>query len=412
VTSPATATPEPLTLNPFEPGFFDNPYEQYRLLREDDPVRPALVAGWMLFRYDDVVRLLRDPSLSVDDENVSGVSPRDELVAQLIGDREPRGRRSILGLDPPDHDRIRRLVSYAFTPKRVQAMRPRIDQLVTEALDAVAARGEMDVISDLAFPLPFQVISEMLGMPDGADRDRLRSWSGALVRTLEPIVAPGDVEAALAASDAMNDYVHDVLDWKRRQPGDDLLSAMIAAEEAGDRLTDEELRDQIVLLYIAGHETTVNLIGNGTLALLRHPDQLARLRDDPSLDQNAIEELLRFDSPVQFSRRITLEPIEIRGHAIAAGAFVLTCLGAANHDPAQWGPTADELDLGRDGAALHVSFGSGIHHCLGAALARVEGQSAIPALVRRFPQLELATDAPEWNGRIVLRGLQRLPVSF
>jgi cytochrome P450 len=412
VVTSATATPEPLTLNPFEPGFFDNPYEQYRRLREDDPVRPALVPGWILFRYDDCVRLLRDPTLSVEDENVIGDSQRAALVAEFMGDREPRGRRAILNLDPPDHDRIRRLVSYAFTPKRIQAMRPRVEQLVTDALDAVSDRGEMDVIADLAFPLPFQVISEMLGMPEGADRARLRTWSSALVRTLEPIIGPDDVAAAVEASDAMNDYVHDVLEWKRKEPGNDLLSAMIEAEEGGDRLTDEELRDQVVLLYIAGHETTVNLIGNGTLALLRNPDQLVRLRDDPTLDQNAIEELLRYDSPVQFSRRITMTPIAIGGHEIEAGSFVLTCLGAANHDPERWGESADELDLGRDGAALHVSFGSGIHHCLGAALARVEGQCAIPALVRRFPDLALATDSPQWNGRIVLRGLQRLPVSF
>jgi cytochrome P450 len=408
----AATTPEPLTLNPFEPGFFDSPYEQYARLRADDPVRPALDGGWMLFAYDDVMRLLRDPTLSVEDRNVPGPSARNEMVAALMGDREPRGRRAILNLDPPDHDRIRHLVSYAFTPKRVQAMRTRVDELVADALDTVAGRGEMDVISDLAFPLPFQVISEMLGMPGGADRDRLREWSGALVRTLEPIITVDDVSAAVEASDAMNEYVQDVLTWKRRDPRDDLLTAMLAAEEGSDRLSDEELRDQIVLLYVAGHETTVNLIGNGTLALLRNPDERIRLREDPTLDQGAIEELLRFDSPVQFSRRITMAPIEIGGHDIAAGCFVLTCLGAANHDPAQWGPRADQLDVGRDGAALHVSFGSGIHHCLGAALARVEARGAIPALVRRFPDLELATDAPEWNGRLVLRGLARLPVTF
>jgi len=408
----AATTPEPLTLNPFAPGFFDSPYEQYAQLRADDPVRPALDTGWLLFAYDDVIRLLRDPTLSVEDRNVPGPSARNEMVAAMMGDREPRGNRAILNLDPPDHDRIRRLVSYAFTPKRVREMRPRVDELVTTALDAVAGRGEMDVISDLAFPLPFQVISEMLGMPDGADRARLREWSGALVRTLEPIIGPDDVAAAVAASDSMNAYLHEVLEWKRREPADDLLSAMIAAKEGSDRLDDEELRDQVVLLYVAGHETTVNLIGNGTLALLRHPDQRARLRGDPSLDQNAIEELLRFDSPVQFSRRITLAPIEIRGHRIDAGTFVLTVLGSANHDPAQWGPTADELDVGREGAALHVSFGSGVHHCLGATLARVEAQSAIPALVRRFPDLQLATDTLEWNGRLVLRGLAELPVVF
>jgi cytochrome P450 len=411
VTSAAT-TPEPLTLNPFEPGFFDNPYEQYAQLRGDDPVRPALDTGWLLFAYEDVMRLLRDPALSVEERNIPTGSERDAMVRSIMGDREPRGSRAILNLDPPDHDRIRRLVSYAFTPKRVREMRPRIDQLVADSLDAVADRGEMDVISDLAFPLPFQVISEMLGMPDGTDRDRLREWSGALVRTLEPIIGPADVEAAVNASDHINEYIDDVLGWKRQEPGDDLLSALIAAHEGADRLSNDELRDQIVLLYVAGHETTVNLIGNGTLALLRHPEQGARLRDDPTLDQNAIEELLRYDSPVQFSRRITLAPIEIRGHEIDAGTFVLTCLGSANHDPTQWGPTADALDVGREGAALHASFGSGVHHCLGATLARVEAQSAIPAMFRRFPDLELATDTLDWNGRLVLRGLSRLPVVF
>jgi cytochrome P450 len=269
----------------------------------------------------------------------------------------------------------------------------------------------MDLIADLAFPLPFTVISEMLGMPTGR-RDELRSWSHAVVKTLDPILTVEEAEAAVVASDAMSAYVLEVIAMKRAAPADDLLSALIAAEEDGDGLDERELLDQVMLLYIAGHETTVNLIGNGTLALLRHPDQLDRLRRDPDLGQNAVEELLRFDSPVQFSRRIAVSDLELHGRRIEAGSFVLTCLGAANHDPQRWGDTADELDLGRVGAAQHVSFGSGIHHCLGASLARVEARAAFTALAQRFPDLEPTTESLPWNGRIVLRGLDALPLTF
>jgi cytochrome P450 len=205
--------------------------------------------------------------------------------------------------------------------------------------------------------------------------------------------------------------VQDVLAWKREHPADDLVSALLAAEDEGDRLTEEELLDQVILLYVAGHETTVNLIGNATLALLGHPDELARLESDRDLDAGAVEELLRYDSPVQFSRRITLEELDVDGTTIPAGSFVLTCLGSANHDSARWGPTADELDIGRADAGQHMSFGNGIHHCLGSSLARVEAQVAIGTLVRRFPGLELVGE-PERNGRVVLRGLESLPVGL
>lgn len=401
-------------LNPFEPGFFDWPYAQYAAVREHDPVHrsPFAEAAWILFRYDDVLQLLRDSTTSVEDRNALP-SPMAQQFEHLLGDRAYRRDKAMLNLDPPDHDRLRRLVSKAFNPKMVDALRPRIRELIDTALDRVASRGEMDVIADLAFPLPFVVISEMLGMPE-ADRDRLRDWSHTLTRMLEPILTEDDVRAAMTASDHMEAHIAEAIEWKRREPADDLLTALIAAEDGGDVLSSEELVAQVLLLFIAGHETTVNLIGNGTLALLRHPDQLARLCDDPSLDANAIEELLRFDSPVQFSRRISVQPLELRGQAIEPGSFVLTCLASANHDAARWGDTADDLDLGRDGAAQHVSFGSGIHHCLGAALARVEAQLAIPTFVRRFPGVALAQpDAtPAWNGRLVLRGLDRLPVTL
>ena len=333
----------------------------------------------------------------------------DEL-REMAGDRS-RGARAMLNLDPPDHDRLRRLVSKAFTPKTVQGLRPRVQELVDGALDRAEERGEMDVVADLAFPLPFTIISEMLGMPTGR-RDEVRDWSHTLTKTLDPFLTTDDFRTAFEASDNMTAYVSDVIEQKRRAPDDDVLSRLIAAEDEGDVLDHQEVIDQVVLLFIAGHETTVNLIGNGTLALLRHRDQLERWHDDPDLAMNAVEELLRYDSPVQFSRRITLTELELDGTTIEPGAFLFTGLGSANRDPGQWGATADDLDLGRANAGHHVSFGGGVHHCLGSSLARTEAQVALGTLVRRFPRMELATDEPVWNGRIVLRGLDALPVTL
>jgi cytochrome P450 len=320
----------------------------------------------------------------------------------------------MLNLDPPDHHRLRRLVSKVFTPRMIEELRPRVEQLVDEHLDAAHGRGtgEMDLIADLAFPLPFIVISEMLGVPEGADRVQLREWSGAVVKTFDPILTDDEVRASIVASDNLVDLVTELIAWKRANPGDDLLSAMIAAEDEGDRLDEEELIAQTLLLYIAGHETTVNLIGNGTLALLRNRDQLELWRDDPAIAPGAVEELLRYDSPVQVTRRITLDDFEIGGKHVEPGLLLFTVLGSANRDPEKFGPDADGLDLRRENAREHVSFGGGFHSCLGAHLARLEGQVAIGTLVRRFPGIELAVDELEWNGRIVLRGLARLPVAF
>jgi cytochrome P450 len=396
--------------DPFERGFFADPYSRYRALREHDPVHHSPLDLWMLFRYDDIVGLLRDPSLSVEPENAAPTL-RAQVFEDVAGERVVRRPRSILSLDPPDHTRLRRLVSKAFTPKRVEALRPRVQQLVDEALDRVAPAARMDVVADLAFPLPFTVICELLGMPEG-ERDQLREASHTLAGTLDPILTAEQIEEAMRASDLIRAYVTDVVAWKRAHPADDLLSALVEAEEEGDRLSEGELLDQVVLLYIAGHETTVNLIGNGTLALLRDRGAFEQLGADADLAVNAVEELLRYDSPVQFSRRITLSDLKIGDRLIEAGSFVLTCLGSANHDPGRWGADADRLSLARTGAAQHLSFGSGIHHCLGAALARLEGQVALHTLARRFPSAALEDEPEAWNGRIVLRGLDRLPVSL
>jgi cytochrome P450 len=410
-----TDTPEaePALYNPFEPGFAADPYRQYASIRAQGRMHRNPLGIRVLSHYDDCFSLLRLPGTSVDDRKITNlvIPPLPDDLADTMQDRT----RSILSLDPPDHTRLRRLVSSAFTIRRIERVRERVRELVAGLLDGMAAAGRdgqpVDVIAAFAFPLPFTVISELLGMPKG-DRDQLRSWSHAMTNSIEPFNDEPTIRRVVAAAQNMFGYLDEVIEWKRQNLADDLLSGMIAAEEDGDRLTAQELRDQVVLLYVAGHETTVNLIGNGTLALLRHRDQLERLAADPSLDANAVDELLRYDSPVQVSRRITTSEVEIGGDTVGPGEVVLTLLGSSNRDEAKWGPTAADLDLGREGANTHLSFGSGIHHCLGSALARLEGAEAVPVLVRRFPGMELATDEPAWNGRIVLRGLDSLPVAL
>ena len=398
-----------LFFNPLEPGYIENPYPHFAEMRAAEPVHLTLVNQWVLFAYDDAFRLLRDPSLSVSDANIEIHDEARMAAFEAAADGQLRESTSMLGVDPPDHTRLRRLVSKAFTPSAIEALRPRIQELVDEALDAMAARGSGDVVTELAFPLPFDVISEMLGMPE-SDKEQVAAWSGAIVKTIDPMISDDEIKAAVAAELLMDAHVDEVIEWKRAHPADDLLTALIAAEEDGDTLSAIELRDQVTLLFIAGHETTVNLIGTGIYELLRHPDQLALLLDDPSLDVNAVDELLRYVSPVQFSRRVTLDDIEFGGVTIPKGMFVLAGLAAGNRDPAKWGPTADELDLRRSGAGQHLSFGSGAHYCLGASLAKLEAQVAIGSFVRRFPNAAIDGE-PVWNGRINLRGLEHLEIT-
>jgi len=404
-------------LNPFEPGFYADPYAQYAAIRDADPISKSALGPWLITRWADVHTLLRKPGTSVEERNIDmdgGLSRRQQMNERRAEQGAPPIERSlaILNIDPPDHTRIRKLVAKAFTPRAVERIRASAGQQVDVILDDLAERGEpVDLISELAFPLPFAVINEMLGMPEGGDTLQLRAWSHTITQILDPLLAMQHPDEIIAASVNMRGVIAEAIAWKRTRDDDDILAAMIHAEEDGEQLTDAELLENVMLLFLAGHETTVNLIGNGVNALLDHPDQLRRLVDDPSLDANAVEELLRFDSPVQFSRRIALEPIEIEGVAIAPGELVMTCLGAANRDPAEFGPDAAELRLDRPDAREHVSFGSGVHHCLGAALARLEGQEAIGRLVRRFPDIERAGD-PKHNERIVLRGYDDLPVSL
>jgi len=400
----------PQLFDPFAPGFADDPYPQYATMREQAPVYQHPFGFWLLTGYEEVSWLLRAPGLSVEDDNVAADSLMRQLREEMYGDGAPRGGAlSMLDRDPPDHTRLRKLVSKAFTPRAIQALQPRIAGLVDVLLDGIAAQGKVDLVDALAFPLPFSVIAEMLGTPP-ADHERIRQLTGTVVRSLEPVADPELIHAIVAASEELTQIAADMIAWKRSNPADDLLTALICAEDDGDVLDDEELVAQTLLLYIAGHETTVNLIAGGVLALLRHPTQLAQLRADPALIGNAVEELLRYDSPVQASRRITLEPVTIGGVTIPAGAFVMASLGSANRDEQFWGADAAELRLDRSNARQHVSFGAGHHHCLGASLARLEAAIAIEHLIGRFPTLALAGDVV-WNGRINLRGPAHLPVS-
>ncbi len=401
---------QPVFFNPLEPGYVEDPFPHLAEMRAADPVHHSLIERWILFRYDDVFQLLRDPTLSVSDENADWEgSERAALFAKVLDGEMPEPSTSILNVDPPDHTRLRKLVSKAFTPRTIEQLRPSIQAMVDEALDRMEADGGGDLVADLAFPLPFDVITEMLGMPE-SDSDKVRDWSEALVKTLDPIITEEELEAGVLADAKMLEHLNGVIEWKRENPGDDLLTAMIEAEEDGDRMSPRELRDQVQLLFVAGHETTVNLIGTGVYELLRHPDQYALLHADPSLASGAVDELLRYVAPVQFSRRIATTDITFGGKDIAAGSFVMACLASANRDPAKFGPSADQLDITRPDAGQLLSFGSGAHYCLGASLAKLEAELAIGTLVARFPEARVV-DA-RWNGRINLRGLDRLQLEL
>ncbi|MCT2583121.1 cytochrome P450 [Actinophytocola gossypii] len=393
--------------DPFAPGFTDDPYPHYARVRELDPVHQHPLGFWLLTAYDDVAALLRS-GLSVDYHNLADgliFRQQDELLGENVG--TPLNL-ALVDRDPPDHTRLRGLVSKVFTPRAIAALEPAITELVDSSLDTMAERRRADLIETLAFPVPFAVISTMLGLPE-ADHVRVRELSGILVGRLEFATSPERIRAIVAADRELTGIVRDLIRWKRAHPGDDLLSALIEAEVDGHTLTEDEVVAQVVLLYVSGHETTVNLIGNGVVALLRHPDQLAALRDRPELAGNAVEEILRYDTPVQQSRRITTSPCRVRDRAIPPGVLVIPCLGAANRDPGRFGPDADRLRIARPEARAHVSFGAGRHHCLGAALARLEGRIAIERLTQRFPGL--AQDGEiTWNGRVNLRGAQAVPV--
>ncbi|RJL34351.1 cytochrome P450 [Bailinhaonella thermotolerans] len=401
-----TATPETM-FNPFEPGFTDDPYPAYSRLREADPVQEHPLGFWILSRYEDAAEALR-AGLSVDEGRIR-TGPLAEVRDRLRSQDQGTLTLSMLDRDPPDHTRLRSLVSRVFTPRRIAALEPEIARLVDGYLDEIEEAGRADLVTSLAFPLPFAVISRMLGT-DPAEHAAIRDMSGTLVRALEPVFEEEVLDAIDRARAGLDAVARELIARKRAEPADDLLSALIAAEEDGDVLSDDELAAQVVLLYVAGHETTVNLIAGGTVALLRNPGQLALLRAHPELGANAVEELLRYDSPVQQTRRVTVEPYAVGGRVIPPDSFVSVVLASANRDESFWGPDADRLRLDRPDARRHLSFGGGPHFCLGAHLARLEGRVALTRLTSRFPGLALDGEVT-WNGRINLRGPATVPIT-
>jgi hypothetical protein len=404
-----TATSDPL-FNPLSPDYIKNPYPHYVRLREHDPVHLNAHGAFVASRHADVTFVLRDKRFGKDyvERTIRRYGPKimDEPIFRGMS-------HWMLQQDPPDHIRLRGLVVKAFTARRVEDMRPRIQQIVDQTLDQIIPQGKMDLIEDYAFRLPVTIICDMLGIPE-EHREMFYKGSRDGGRILDPVpLTAEEIQQANAAGAMSRMYFEHLFELRRKNPADDLITQLVQAEEAGDKLTNEELTANIILLFGAGHETTVNLIGNGLLALHRNPDQLALLKAKPELIGNAIEEFLRYDSSVQMTGRVALEDIEdLGGKRIPKGESVLCLLGSANHDPAVYPDHPERLDVTRPNVKP-LSFGGGIHFCLGAQLARIEAEIAISTLLRRLPELRLDdAENPEWRPTFVLRGLKRLPASW
>ena len=403
------ATSEPL-FNPLSPEFIRNPYPHYARMRTTDPMHLTPLGMFVASRHAEASLVIRDKRFGKDyvERTVRRYGPKimEEPVFRNFA-------LTMLQQDPPDHTRLRGLVAKAFTARRVEDMRPRIQEIVDENLDRIIPQGKMDLIEDFAYRLPVTVICDMLGIP-AEHREMFHSGSRNSGRILEPVpMTPEEIKQSNASQAMVKMYFDQLFDLRRKNPGDDLTTQLLQAEEDGNKLSNEELYANIILLFGAGHETTVNLIGNGLLALHRNPDQLALLKANPSLITNAIEEFLRYDSAFQVTGRVALEDIEdLGGKEIPKGDSVLCLLGSANHDSAVYPDHPERLDITRPNVKP-LSFGGGIHFCLGAQIARIEAEIAISTLLRRLPDLRL-DDAvnPEWRPTFVLRGLKRLPASW
>ncbi|HZN13143.1 MAG TPA: cytochrome P450 [Acidimicrobiales bacterium] len=381
-----------------------NPWSLYAKLRRKRPVMRIPPGIWLVARHDDAARLARDPRLGVD-EHKSKWPPTQSLgpFSDVMG-------HSMLFIDPPDHDRLRRLVARSFTPKRVEELRPRVKELGARRIDALTPLGRADVLAELAYPLPVDVICEMLGVPEH-DRDLFPGWARTLAARLDisPFRTPEIERAGDEAAAELSAYLDGLITDPSKRVAGGLIDALVASEESGDRLTHQEVISTCGLLLIAGYETTANLIGNGLLALLGSPAQLAALRAGDVTAESAVEELLRHDGPVQMTQRIALEDIEVGGQQIEKGDVVILLLSAANRDPAVFAEP-DALRLDRD-PNPHLAFSYGIHACLGASLARLEAAEVLRELVDRFPNLRL-DGKPKFRNTFVLRGLESLPLAW
>ena len=400
--------------DPFEEGYVDSPYAQYARLRSGDPVhRSALLHGWVVTRFADVSKLLRDSSISSDIHNATP-NPLTTMELERLAERS-RASETIVLMDDPDHARIRKLMAEPFRPREIERLRERVTERIHGALDALREqRGsgviELDLVTDFAYPLPVEIFSEMLGVPD-EDHARFRYLSTQVAKTVDPVMTSAEREECFAALDEMYDYLVRQAADKREHPADDLMSALVhAADDDGIPFTDGELIAQLVTLYLAGHEPVASLLGAGTLALLQAPDQLAKLKADPTLVRNAVHELLRFDGPNHFMRRITTQPTTVGDVALPAGEVLYVSPAAANRDSDRWGATADQVVVDRPDASQHLQFGAGAHACLGSHLARLQAEIAFDAIFARLDDPQLAGE-PVWGGRLFIRGLDSLPMT-
>ncbi|MFC4494227.1 cytochrome P450 [Streptomyces ovatisporus] len=405
----------------FDWEFAADPYPAYAWLREHAPVRrtelPSGVEAWLVTRYTDARQALADQRLSKNPGHHSERSAHGKGKVGIPGERSANLMTHLLNIDPPDHTRLRRLVSKAFTPARVAEFEPRVRELTDQLIDGFAGRGEADLIHEFAFPLPIYAICDMLGVP-AEDQDDFRDWAGMMLRHHKPGQSGPPRGGVGRAVKKMRNYLAELIHRKREKPGEDLISGLIRASDHGEQLTENEAAAMAFILLFAGFETTVNLIGNGTYALLRNPGQRAGLtravaEGDEALLAAAVEELLRYDGPVEMATwRFATEPLEIGGERIGEGDPVLVVLAAADRDPAKF-DRPDVLDLGRRDNQ-HLGYGHGIHYCLGAPLARLEGRVALSSLLRRLPDVRLAAEPSElrWRGGLIMRGLRQLPVQF
>ncbi|MDN4602208.1 cytochrome P450 [Paenibacillus sp. F6_3S_P_1C] len=384
----------------FSREFTQNPYPVYEKLRQNDPIHRVLFPhgdfGWIITRYEDAVEVLKDNRFSKD------------VIKRYGPDQDNIFVHNMLFSDPPDHRRLRGLVQKAFTPRLIEGMRSHIQDIADDLLDNLNSQDKMNLIDEFAFPLPIIVISEILGVPL-EDQDKFRLWSNSIIDA----TSEENSEVFEKHAKEFIDYLNAWFAKVREQPGDDLISQLVVAEESGEQLTEKELLGVVALLIIAGHETTVNLIGNGILALLEHPEQRELLIKRPELIHNAVEEMLRYNGPVEFSTsRWASEDIEFHGHHIAEGELVIVALDSANRDEAKF-KDADVFDITRE-KSTHLAFGKGIHLCLGAPLARLEGEIAINTLIRRFPDMQLQADVNEleWRPGMIVRGVKEIPVQL
>ncbi len=388
--------------NPLSDRMAQDPYPVYAAMHRRSPVhRSRLLNAWLFARHADGDAILRDHRNFGNDPRKGTLTPRQRDMLP------PPEEFTLLFLDPPDHGRLRALVSKAFTSRAVNAIETRIRAILACLLDAIGDPGGFDLVEAVAQPLPMMVIAEMLGVPS-ADRAQFKTWSVQRARLLEPTLSPREREAGLSASRGFDAYIRKIVAARRAEPREDIVSALVQAEDEGERLTERETLNMLRLLLIAGNETTSNLIGNGMLALLRNPDQLQRLRDDPGLIPSAVEELLRFDSPVQATFRRVLSDCEVHGFELRERDNIVVLIGAANRDPEAF-EDPDRLDIGR-AACPHLSLGRGIHHCMGAPLARLEARIAIEMLLERFAEIGLAGERPRFRHGVVLHGLRSLPL--